>query len=234
MPPAVLPFADQMTLTLAALILFSSFLLLAQTRVVSLIHTFAWQGGLLCLTTVLMAATFGRHHLYVSAALTLALKVFFIPWQLRRMVERLDIRRQVEIEVGGPLLVMIAAGALTLFSYYVVMPIRELSLFSTRNIIAVTLAVILIGMLMIITRRKAVAQVIGFMSMENGLFFAAVVSTYGMPMVVELGVAFDVLVAAILFGIFFFHIRAGIGSLDVDHLNRLSEVDAVGDEEEEE
>jgi len=85
--------------------------------------------------------------------------------------------------------------------------------------------VILIGMLMIITRRKAVAQVIGFMSMENGLFFAAVVATYGMPMVVELGVAFDVLVAAILFGIFFLQIRAGIGSLDVDRLNRLTEVE---------
>jgi hydrogenase-4 component E len=230
MPLTALPFSEQVILTLAALILFTSFLLLAQTRMVSLIHTFAWQGGLLCLTTVMMAATFDRHHLYVSAILTLALKVFFIPWQLRRMVVRLDIRRQVET-VGGPLLVMIAAGVLTLFSSYVVLPIRELALFSTRNIIAVSLAVILIGMLMIITRRKAVAQVIGFMSMENGLFFAAVVSTYGMPMVVELGVAFDVLVAAILFGIFFFHIRAGFGSLDVDHLNRLTEVDQVVDPE---
>jgi hydrogenase-4 component E len=89
-------------------------------------------------------------------------------------------------------------------------------------------------MLMIITRRKAVAQVIGFMSVENGLFFAAVVSTYGMPMVVELGVAFDVLVAAILFGIFFLHIRAGIGSLDVDYLNKLTEVDSAYDAEVEE
>lgn len=231
MPQASLPFAEQIILTLAALILFSSFLLLAQRRVISLIHTFAWQGGLLFLTTMLMAITFGRHHLYISAAITLALKVFFIPWQLRRMVVRLDILRQVETVAGGPLLVMLAAGALTIFSYYVVLPIRDLALFSTRNTIAVSLAVILIGMLMIITRRKAVAQVIGFMSMENGLFFAAVVSTYGMPMVVELGVAFDVLVAAILFGIFFFHIRAGIGSLDVDHLNRLTEIDAIEDEE---
>lgn len=231
MPQVTLPFAEQVILTLASLILFSSFLLLAQNRVISLIHTFAWQGGLLFLTTVMMAATFGRHHLYISAAITLGLKVFFIPWQLRRMVVRLDIRRQVESVTGGPLLVMLAAGALTIFSYYVVLPIRDLALFSTRNTIAVSLAVILIGMLMIITRRKAVAQVIGFMSMENGLFFAAVVSTYGMPMVVELGIAFDVLVAAILFGIFFLHIRAGIGSLDVDYLNRLSETDLGEDEE---
>ena len=222
---AELPMIEQSILTLAALILFTSFLLLAQSRVVSLIHTFAWQGALLCLATVLVASTSGRHHLFISAAMTLALKVFFIPWQLRRLVVRLDIRREVETVGGGASLVMIGAGALTLFSYYVALPIRALSLLATRNTIAVSLAVILIGMLMIITRRKAVAQVIGFMSMENGLFFAAVVATYGMPMVVELGVAFDVLVAAILFGIFFFHIRAGIGSLDVDRLNRLREVD---------
>jgi hydrogenase-4 component E len=222
---ASLPLAEQVILTLASLILFTSFLLLAQSRLFGLINTFAWQGVLLFLATIMMAATYGRHHLYISAALTLGLKVFFIPWQLRRMVVRLDIFRQVETVVGGSLLVMIAAGFLVLFSYYVVLPIRELALLSIRNTIAVSLSVILIGMLMIITRRKAVAQVIGFMSMENGLFFSAIVSTGGMPMVVELGVAFDVLVAAILFGIFFFQIRAGIGSLDVDHLNRLREGD---------
>ncbi|ORJ63316.1 formate hydrogenlyase [Geothermobacter hydrogeniphilus] len=219
-----LPLAEQFVLTLAALILFTSFLLLAQSRIVSLIHTFAWQGALLFIATCLMAVTSGRHHLFISAFMTLALKVFFIPWQLRRLVVRLDIRREVET-VGNASLVMIGGGALVLFSYYVVQPIRELSFLATRNTIAISLAVILIGMLMIITRRKAVAQVIGFMSMENGLFFAAVVATYGMPMVVELGVAFDVLVAAILFGIFFFQLRSGIGSLDVDHLNRLHEVD---------
>ena len=220
-----LPLAEQVILTLASLILFTSFLLLAQSRLFGLINTFAWQGVLLFLATIMMAATYGRPHLYISAALTLGLKVFFIPWQLRRMVVRLDIFRQVETVVGGSLLVMIGAGVLVLFSYYVVLPIRELALLSIRNTIAVSLSVILIGMLMIITRRKAVAQVIGFMSMENGLFFSAIVSTNGMPMVVELGVAFDVLVAAILFGIFFFQIRAGIGSLDVDHLNRLREGD---------
>jgi hydrogenase-4 component E len=127
--------------------------------------------------------------------------------------------------IGNPMLVMLFAAALVLFSYYVALPIRELSLLSTRNTIAISLAVVLIGMLIVISRRKAVAQVVGFMSMENGLFFAAVVSTYGMPMVVELGIAFDVLVAAILFGVFFFHIRTEIGSLDTDRLNHLTEVE---------
>ena len=215
---------EQVVLTLAALILLSSFLILAQVRLDSLINTFALQGLLIFFATVLMAFIAGKYHLLISAALTLVLKVYFIPGQLRKLVIRLDIRREVEV-IGNPSLIMLFAAILVLFSYYVALPIRELSLLSTRNTIAISLAVVLIGMLIVISRRKAVAQVIGFMSMENGLFFAAVVSTYGMPMVVELGIAFDVLVAAILFGVFFFHIRAEIGSLDTDRLNRLTEVE---------
>ncbi|MDD3183431.1 MAG: formate hydrogenlyase [Alphaproteobacteria bacterium] len=215
---------EQVTLTLSALILLSSFLLLAQVRVDSLINTFALQGLLLFFATLVIAFISGKYELLISAALTLGLKVFFIPMQLRKLVVRLDIRREVEVLIK-PSLIMLFAGALVLFSYYVALPIRELSLLSTRNTIAISLAVILIGMLMIISRAKAASQVIGFMSMENGLFFAAVVSTFGMPMVVELGIAFDVLVAVILFGVFFFHIRAEIGSLDTDRLNHLTEVE---------
>jgi hydrogenase-4 component E len=80
-------------------------------------------------------------------------------------------------------------------------------------------------MLLLISHRLAVSQVIGFMAMENGLFFAAVVSTHGMPMIVELGIAFDVLIAAVLFGVFFFHISENLDTLDVDQMNRLSEID---------
>ena len=83
----------------------------------------------------------------------------------------------------------------------------------------------MIAMLMLVTRRKAITQVVAFMSLENGLFFAAVSATHGMPMVVELGIAFDVLIAAVIFGIFFFHIRDSIETLDVDMLNRLAETD---------
>jgi hydrogenase-4 component E len=127
--------------------------------------------------------------------------------------------------VVRPAVVLMSGASLVVFSYWVALPIVQLSTLITRNTIAVSIAIVLLGMLMIITRSKAVSQVVGFMSMENGLFFAAVVSTYGMPMVVELGVAFDVLVAAILFGVFFFQIRASIDSLDVDRLNRLTETD---------
>jgi hydrogenase-4 component E len=214
----------QAILMLAALVLFTSFALLAQARMAALIRLFAWQGALLAVTTALVALVTHQPHLYLSALLTLGLKALLIPWFLNRLVIRLDLVHETE-DLRGNAVILLGAAALTVFSYYVVMPIMALSTLVTRNVIAVSLAIVLLGMLLIIVRRKAVTQVVGFMCMENGLFFAAVVSTYGMPMVVELGIAFDVLVAAILFGVFFLHIRDSIDSLDVDRLSRLREAD---------
>ncbi len=213
---------EQAVIVFAALVLFTSFVMLAQTRVLPLIFAFAWQGALLAVVTALVAFVSYHPHLYISAALTVALKVFLIPWLLYRLAHRLNIHYEAET-IAHPSLLLLAGAGLVIFSYYVALPIVRLSGLATRNTIAVSIACVLVGMLLMIARKKAVAQVIGFMSIENGLFFAAVVSTYGMPLVVELGVAFDVLVAAILFGVFFFHMRESFDTLDVDRLNRLSE-----------
>ena len=215
---------DQAILMSAALVLFTSFLMLAQARLLPLIHVFAWQGALLSITTALVAFVSKHGHLYVSAALTFGLKALLIPWILHRLAVQLKIQRDID-SVRYPSLVLLAGAALVIFSYYVSLPIVHLSTLVTRNTIAATMAMVLLGMLLMIVRKKALSQVIGFMAIENGLFFAAVVSTYGMPMVVELGIAFDVLVAAILFGVFFFQMRESIDSLDVDRLNRLREID---------
>jgi hydrogenase-4 component E len=217
---------DQAMLLFAALVLFTSFVMLAQVRIVPLIHAFAWQGALLAVTTALVAFVSEHPHLYLSAGLGFALKALLIPWILHRLAVRLRIHHESE-SVRHPVLVLLGGAGLVVFSYYVTLPIVQLSALTTRNTIAVSQAVVLLGMLLMISRNKAVAQVIGFMSIENGLFFAAVVATYGMPMVVELGIAFDVLVAAVLFGVFFFQMRESIDSLDVNRLNRLREVDEV-------
>jgi hydrogenase-4 component E len=127
--------------------------------------------------------------------------------------------------VEHPAIVLMIATALVIFCYYVAQPIQQLSESITRNTIAISMSVVLLGMLMLVSRNKAVSQVVGFMSLENGLFFAAVAATHGMPMIVELGIAFDVLVAAIIFGVFFFHISESIDSLNVSEMNRLSETD---------
>ncbi|PKM45369.1 MAG: formate hydrogenlyase [Gammaproteobacteria bacterium HGW-Gammaproteobacteria-1] len=213
---------EQGVVILAALVLFASFSLLAQTRIIASIHAFAWQGALVAAATALVAFVAGQPHLYLSALITLALKAMLIPWILHRIVVKLAITREVETVVN-PALVLLAAAALVAFSYYVALPVEKLSTLATRNTIAISMAVVLLGMLIMVTRRQAITQVVGFMSMENGLFFAAVVSTHGMPMVVELGVAFDLLVATVIFGVFFFQIRQSIESLDVDRLSRLAE-----------
>ncbi len=215
---------EQAILVLAALVLFLSFLLLAQTRILPAIHAFAWQSALVALTTALSAWTTGQEHLYLSALLTLVLKAFLIPWMLQRLVFRLDIEREVET-IGHPILLQLLGAFLVGFSYWTIEPVEHFVTTVSRDTIAVSLAVVLLGLLIMVSRRQAVVQVLGFMSIENGLFFAAVVATYGMPMVVELGIAFDVLVAAVLFGIFFFHIRENFDSLDVDRLNRLAETE---------
>lgn len=213
---------EQGVVILAALVLFTSFSLLAQTRIIACIHAFAWQGSLVAAATAMVALVAGQHHLYLSALITLALKAVLIPWILHRIVVKLQITREVETVVN-PALVLLAAAALVAFSYYVALPVEKLSTLATRNTIAISMAVVLLGMLMMVTRRQAITQVVGFMSIENGLFFAAVVSTHGMPMVVELGIAFDLLVATVIFGVFFFQIRQSIDSLDVDRLSRLAE-----------
>jgi hydrogenase-4 component E len=215
---------SQAIILFAALVLFTSFVMLAQTRTQPLIFTFAWQGFLLAVVTALVAYVSNHPDLYVSAALTVVLKVVLIPWLLYRLSIRLNMQHDAEV-IKHPSLLLLGGAGLVIFSYYVALPIVRLSGLATRNTIAVSIAVELIGMLLMCVRRTAVAQVIGFMSMENGLFFSAVVSTYGMPLIVELGVAFDVLVAAILFGVFFIHLRDSFDSLDVVGLNRLSEAD---------
>ena len=217
-----LPFIEQAILTLSALVLLSSFALLAQSRVIATIKTFAWQGLLLAVGTALVAADTGEHHLYLSALLTFALKVIFIPWLLIRQSRKLGILRDFDTVIR-PGILLIAAAAIVIFCYSVVQPIEHFATGVTRDAVALSLSVVLISMFMLITRRKAITQVVAFMSLENGLFFSAMTTTHGMPMIVELGVAFDVLVAAIIFGIFFFHIRDSIESLDVGQLNRLSE-----------
>jgi len=221
---AQLPLYQQAILLLAALVLFSSFALLAQTRVIAIINVFAWQGALVAITTALVAFDSDQHHLYISAALTLVLKALFIPWLLRRLVKRMGLHKEAHT-VEHPAMILMVATALVIFCYYVVQPIEMQTSSITRNTIAISMSVVLLGMLMLVSRNKAVSQVVGFMSLENGLFFAAVAATHGMPMVVELGIAFDVLVAAVIFGVFFFHIKDSIDSLDVSQLNKLSELD---------
>jgi len=214
--------ASQINSFLAALVLLTAFGMLVQKRVYGLIHLFAWQGLFLSLNTAVVGFVADKHHLYISSVLTLSLKVVLLPYILHVLINRLKIRKEVETVVNIPMTMMIGI-ALVIFSYHLTAPIRELSTLITRSTLAVALATVMLGLLMMITRRHAVTQIIGFLALENGLFFAATSATYGMPMVVELGIALDVLVGVLILGVFFFQIREQFDSLDLKHLEKLKE-----------
>ncbi len=207
---------------LAAMLLLISFAMLSQRRVVGLITLFAWQGAALVASTLLVAWSTGQHHLYYSAALTLILKVVAMPWYFYRLIRKLNVDRDVEPMINIPTTMLIGI-VLVIFSFNLALPISEMSGTVMRSTLGIAMACVLLAFLMMITRTKAIPQVIGFLAMENGLFFAATSTTYGMPLVVEMGVALDVLVAVFVLGIFFFQIRETFDSLDLKHMEKLKE-----------
>jgi hydrogenase-4 component E len=207
---------------LAAILLLISFAMLSQRRVVGLVTLFAWQGAALASSTAIIAWSTGQHHLYYSAGLTLLLKVIAMPWFFYRLVRKLDINRDVEPMLNNTATMLIGI-ALVIFAFNLALPISQMAGTVTRSTLGVAMACVLLAFLMMITRTKALPQVIGFLAMENGLFFAATSATYGMPLVVELGVALDVLVGVFVLGIFFFQIRETFDSLDLKHMEKLRE-----------
>ena len=210
-------FVLQLLNSLAALLLLLSFAMLAQRRVVTLVDLLAMQGAVLCAATLLLAWRTGEPNLYISATLTLGLKVIFLPWLLHRLIRRLGVYWDTDtlLNIPGTMLIGLVV---VVFSFGLAQPITALASTATRSAIGIAVAVILLAFLTMITRRKAMSQVIGFLSMENGLFFGAMSATYGMPMVVEMGVALDVLVAVLVLGAFFFQIRDQFDSLDLERL----------------
>jgi hydrogenase-4 component E len=206
----------------AVMLLLLSFALLSQRRVLSLIHLFTLQGATLVMSTTAMAFFTGQPHLYYSAALTFVLKVVMIPWLLHRLIVRLNVRWDIEMLINIPT-TMLLGIVLVIFAFNLALPISQLSVSVARGTLGIALACVLLSFLMMITRTKAIPQVIGFLAMENALFFAATSATYGMPMVVELGIALDVLVGMIILGVFMFQIREQFDSLDIRHLEKLKE-----------
>ena len=219
---AAIPLSAQLINLFAAVILLLAFAMLAQRRMHSLVNLFALQGLALCLATLVAAVTTGQVHLYFSAGLTLLLKVIALPLILYRLVRQLNIKGEVEALINIPTTMLVGIG-LVMVAFNVALPISELSHTITRGTLGIALAVIMLAFLMMITRQKAISQVVGFLSMENGLFLAATSATYGMPMVVELGIALDVLIGVLILGVFMFQIREQFDSLDIRHLERLKD-----------
>ena len=216
------PYVTQLVNLFASVLLLLAFAMLSQRRIVRLINLFAMQGAVLVASTLTMAYATGESHLYASAAINGLLKVVVLPWILHRLIRRLNVQWDIETLINIPMMMLVGI-VLVVFAFNLALPISHFSQSIARGTLGIALACVLMSFLMMITRSKAVPQVIGFLSMENGLFFAATSATYGMPMVVELGIALDVLVGMVILGVFMFQIREQFDSLDIHHLEKLKE-----------
>ena len=212
---------DRIITLMAALVLVLQIAMVSQRWIVVHIRIFAAQSFFLAMIAATIAWFNHAPHIYIAAALTLAVKVILVPILFERLVERMEIHEEIEPIVNVPISVLISGG-LTLVGYVVAESFYhpgEPGL--GHNALAVAISLFLIGFFTMINRRKALTQVLALLSLENGLFLAAISLTYGMPLIVELSIFFDVLVAAMVLGILAYRIRETFESMDVSRLRRL-------------
>jgi hydrogenase-4 component E len=211
------PFALDVAHLFAGGLVLVSFMLLYQDRMTGLINIFALHALVVSFSVAWQAYIQNAPHLYITAAIALVLKAGVIPLALHRIVLRLGIHRTIEPVVGIGLTMLAGIGLIAL-SIMVMLPITAQAGTLAREDLSFALSVILLGLLMMISRRNAVSQVIGFMSIENGLILAAT-GAKGMPLVVEISVAFSILIALIVIGIFLFRIRERFETVDIHLLH---------------
>ena len=212
--------SSQVITLLASLMLVMQLLLAVQQMLVTNIRIFALQSLLLAAIAAVIGYVYGAGHVFVVAVLTLVGKVIFLPWLLERLVRRIRIEQEIRPFVNMPASMLIC-GALTVLAYLVARPITLLERLGS-NTLAVAIALLLTGFFLMINRRKAITQVLALLTMENGVMLAAIaLTTYGMPLVVEIGIFFDVVVAVMVLGILVFRIRETFASMDVSKLNEL-------------
>ena len=195
-----------------------SLMMLYQDRLYALINTLALHAFILALSVAWQAYIHNAPHLYITAAIALGFKALIVPAALRNIVFRLGIHREIETVVGIGVTMLVGIGLVAL-SLEVMLPVTTRADPLAREDIALALSVVLIGLLMMVTRRNAVSQVAGFMSLENGIVLAAT-GAQGMPLVVEISVAFSILIAFIVVGIYLFRIRERFDTIDVGALDR--------------
>jgi hydrogenase-4 component E len=217
--PATL--ASQWITLLAAGMLVIQLLMVVQRMLLTNIRLFALQSLLLAAIAAIVAFSHNHAaHVFWVAGLTLAGKVFFLPWLLNRQVRRMQIEQEIAPLLNSPAS-MLLCGGFTLLGYIVARPFTSLARIGT-NPLAVAITLLLTGFFLMINRRKAITQVLALLTIENGIMLAAVaLTTYGMPLVVELGIFFDLMVAVMVLGLLVYRIRETFSSMDVGKLSQL-------------
>ena len=204
----------------AAGMLVTAYLMVGHKALFTTISLYAVQSLLLGLVAATMAVSESRHELFVTAVLTVGLKSLLIPWFLMRTVDRIGIHREVEPFLSVPVSLLICLG-LTVVGYRVSTGFQEGAERVSHHLIGVALSLLLIGLFLMVTRKKAITQILALLTVENAVFLVAVGVTTGMPLVVEFGIAFDVLLAVLVLGVLVQRIVDRFESMDVSRLSRL-------------
>jgi hydrogenase-4 component E len=210
---------SKMVQLIIALILVSTFLILGSTRLYSCVRAFGIQSFLLASVAGIVAYSTGKNDIYIVALLTLVIKAAVIPYIFIYIIREIKVKREVELYVNvSPSLII--GGVLVVISYYLIRSINIISELSSFALSA-SMSLVSIGLFVMISRKKAIMQMLGILIMENGLFLGAISLTYGMPLLVELGIFFDVLIGVLIMGILIFRINKTFESIDTDMLKTL-------------
>ena len=211
---------DELVVLCAAGMLVTAYLMVGQKSLFVTIRLYGLQSVLLGAVAVVMALADQRTHLLVSGALTIGLKGVLIPWFLMRVIDRIGIHREIEPFVNIPSSLLICLG-LTVIGYRVSTGLAEGDRGATHHVIGVSLSMLLMGLFLMVSRRKAVTQILALLSVENAVFLVALGATSGMPLIVELGISFDVIVAVLVLGVLVHRIVDRFESMDVSRLSKL-------------
>ena len=211
---------NDLLVLLAAAMLVTAYLMVGQKALLVAIRLYGLQSLLLGGVAVVMALSGHRPHLLASAALTIVLKGVVIPWFLVRVIDRIGIHREIEPFLNAPSSLLICLG-LTVVGYRLSVRLAEGSVGPAHHVIGASLSMLLIGLFLMVTRRKAVTQILALLTVENAVFLVALGATSGMPLIVELGISFDVILAVLVLGVLVHRIVERFESMDVSRLSRL-------------
>ncbi|HHT9136106.1 MAG TPA: hydrogenase [Candidatus Wunengus sp. YC60] len=207
---------------LAVLMLLASIVLVGTSRLRNCIWAYAFRSFILTLTSGLIACFSGIHHIYITTVISLALKVIIIPGFLFYIVKKINIKKEQESYINYTLSLLLACGII-LIAFYSTQNIIQFENTFMRHCLPIALSITLLGFYVMISRKQAITQILGLITMEDGMFFAALSTSYGMPLIVELGLFFDILVSVIIMGIYVYRIKESFDSIDTDFLKELKE-----------
>jgi hydrogenase-4 component E len=210
---------------LAAAILVTAFLVVSSRSLVFYIRLFALQSFFLGAVALLVVLGYGETHILIAAVLTIAIKAIAIPVVLSRVIERIHVRKEVDFSINIPASLLLCGGMVILADSvaHSILDAQRADAPAVSRVLSVSIAMMLIGLFIMTTRKKAITQIVGLLTMENGVFLSGLSITYGMPLIVEVGIFFDILVAVLILGVFIFRINRTFESISIDSLRGLRE-----------